>query len=322
MKHMRRWAVTVWMISTLVLAACSSAVPSSNPGAVEPMENSAPMPESSGGEAVAQAPGSEGTAAANRMLIARANISLVVADTQATVDAISALMDDMGGYLSDSNLYRSTWDSSQALQGTMTLRVPAENLDATLDRLAEMAVTVESRSINSEDVTDQYSDVDAQIRNLEATEEELRAMLEEVRKRPNSTSEDIMAVYRTLTEVRGEIETLRGRKNMWDNLIELSTIEVTLTPDSANLPVVEEGWRPEGVARDAQRALVGAVQALGNVLIWFVMFFLPLLLLALIPIGIFIWILRWVFRKLSKPKAKLVAVPPTPPAVPPARPTA
>ncbi len=316
MKQMRRWAVTVWMISALVLTACSAAAPSASSGDRSSVESSAPMPQSSDGESVAQAPSSEGAATANRMLIARANISLVVADTQAAVDAISALMDEMGGYLSDSNLYRSTWGSTEALQGTMTLRVPAENLDATLDRLAEMAVTVESRSISSEDVTDQYSDVDAQIRNLEATELELRAMLEEVRERPNSTSEDIMAVYRTLTEVRGEIETLRGRKNMWDNLISLSTIVVTLTPDSANLPVVEEGWRPSGVARDAQRALVVAVQGLGNVLIWFAMFFLPLLILALIPIGIFIWVLRWVFRKLSKPKVNGVTVPPAPPARP------
>jgi hypothetical protein len=316
MKQMRRWAVTAWMISALVLAACSAAAPSASSGNRSSADSSASMPQRSDSEPVAQAPGSEGAATANRMLIARADISLVVTDTQAAVDAITALMDEMGGYLSDSDLYRSTWGSSEALEGTMTLRVPAESLDVTLDRLAEMAVTVESRSISSEDVTDQYSDVDAQIRNLEATEQELRAMLEEVRERPNSTSEDIMAVYRTLTEVRGEIETLRGRKNMWDNLISLSTIQVTLTPDSANLPVIEEGWRPSGVARDAQRALVIAVQGLGNVLIWFAMFFLPLLILALIPIGIFIWILRWVFRKLSKPKANVVTVPPAPPAHP------
>jgi hypothetical protein len=177
-----------------------------------------------------------------------------------------------------------------------------------------MAVTVNSRQLTRDDVTDQYSDVDAQIRNLEATEEELRAMLQEVRERPNSTTEDIMSVYRTLTEVRGQIETLRGRKNMWDNLVALSTIDVTLTPDSANLPVVEEGWRPAGVAREAQRALVSAVQVLGNVVIWLGIFVLPLVLLALIPLAILIWFLRWVFRRLSKPKPTLTVAPPHAPS--------
>jgi hypothetical protein len=309
-KGIRQWVVGLWIVSALLLAACSAASPMSN-------ESAAPAPaagSASSNDAVAQAPGSDGTAESNRKIIARASVDLVVADTQAAVDEIGALMEEMGGYVSTSNLYRSTRGGSETLQGTITLRVPSENLEAALDALAELAVTVDSRSLNREDVTDQYSDVDAQIRNLEATEQELLAMLEEVRERPNSTSEDIMSVYRTLTEVRGEIETLRGRKNMWDNLISLSTIDVTLTPDSANLPVVEEGWRPAGVAREAQRALVSAVQVLGNMVIWFGLFVLPLLILALIPLAIAIWLLRWVLRKLSKPKPQLASAPPTAPS--------
>jgi hypothetical protein len=183
-----------------------------------------------------------------------------------------------------------------------------------MDALAKMAVDVDSRSIQRDDVTDQYTDVDAQLRNLEATEKELLAMLEEVRERPNSTTEDIMSVYRTLTDVRGQIETLQGRKNMWDNLISLSTINLSLIPDSANLPVVEEGWRPAVVAREAGRALVSAVQGLGNVVIWFGIFVLPLLLVALIPLAILVWLLRLGLRRLSKPKPTLAAAQPPAPS--------
>lgn len=313
MQGMGRWVGVVMLVSAIIMAGCAGATRtySSENAAPPPMAGSAAARES----AVAQDSGGEGTATANRKIIARATIALTVVDTQATVDAIGALMDEIGGYVSTSNLYRS----NDYLQGSITLRVPAESLDATLDQLGEMAVEVDSRSLNREDVTDQYSDVDAQIRNLEATEKELVAMLAEVRERPNSTSEDIMAVYRTLTEVRGQIETLRGRKNMWDNLISLSTIDVTLYPDIAALPVAEEGWRPAAVAREAQRALVGGLQALGNVAIWFGLFLLPLLLLALIPLVIIVWILRWAIRKLSKPKPVVATAPP---AMPPAKPSA
>jgi hypothetical protein len=309
------WIVGIWLAAAMVLAGCSAAAPSS-------YESSAPAPASgsstgsSNDNAEAQAPGGEGAAQSSRKIVARASLTLIVADTQTTVDSISALMDQVGGYVSTSNLYRSAGDSSKALQGTITLRVPSDQLEAALDALGKMAVEVDTRTINREDVTDQYTDVDAQIRNLEATEQELLAMLAEVRERPNSTSEDIMAVYRTLTDVRGQIETLRGRNNMWDNLISLSTIDVTLIPDSANLPVVEEGWRPAGVARQAQRALVSAVQVLGNVVIWFGIFLLPLLLLALIPLVIVIWLLRWALRKWSKPKPKLAVVQPSAPSTP------
>ena len=308
------WMVVVWAVAAMIVAGCSAASPTS--GSFENAAPPAAMPSEGGAardEAVAQAPGSEGVAASNRKIIARAGLTLVVADTQGTVDAITVLMDELGGYVSTSNLYRSSWDSREVLQGTITLRVPSESLEAALTALAEMAVEVDERTLNREDVTDQYSDVDAQIRNLEATEQELLAMLEEVRERPNSTTEDIMSVYRTLTEVRGQIETLQGRKNMWDNLIALSTIDVTLVPDSANLPVIEEGWRPAAVAREAQRALVGAVQVLGDIVIWFGIFLLPLVLLALIPLAILVWLLRWALSKLSKPKPVAATTPPPAP---------
>ncbi len=310
---MTRWVMAVGLVAAMIMAGCASASPrSSNTESSAPMAG-APM-EAPRDDAVAQADGNTGVASSNRKIIARAGLTLVVADTEAAVEEITTLMDEMGGYVSTSNLYRTSYNNNDALQGTITLRVPSENLEAALVALAELAVEVDSRTLNREDVTDQYSDVDAQIRNLEATERELLAMLEEVRERPNSTTEDIMSVYRTLTEVRGEIETLRGRKNMWDNLISLSTIDVTLVPDSANLPVVDERWRPAAVAREAQRALGGPVQIVGNVAIWVGIYVLPLLLLAMIPLGILLWLVRWGLGRLSKAKPAVAAAPPTTPS--------
>lgn len=301
-----RWFIAAG-VAALLLSACASPM-SREAAAPAPMSQApaAGATERSVGIApdstVAQA--GEGTADAavslERKVIARAHIQLVVEDAAATVEAIEALMDEVGGYIANSNLYKGSYNGAERLQGTLTLRVPAEQLDATLDRLAGMGVDVPQRGLDREDITDQYSDVDAQLRNLEATEIELREMLAEVRARPNATTEDIMAVYRTLTEVRAQIEQLQGRKNMWDNLIALSTIEVTLTPDTATLPVVEEGWRPAVVTRDALRALVNAMQVLGNVAIWVVVFLLPLLVLAAIPLAILFFVLRWLLRRLNR----------------------
>ena len=180
-----KWVMAVGMAAAIVMAGCASASPSSFS-----MDNSAPMAgsaaESAPMEPVAQADGNTNTAASSRKIIARAGITLVVVDTEATVEEITALMNELGGYVSTSNLYRASYNSGDALQGSVTLRVPSENLEAALAALAGMAVEVGTRTLNREDVTDQYSDVDAQIRNLEATERELLAMLEEVRERPNS----------------------------------------------------------------------------------------------------------------------------------------
>jgi len=277
-------------------------------------KTAAPAAESYyGPEEVAEAPASDGTYAVNAMpaadlarkVIANARIELVVADTQETVSQIEALMDELGGFVSNANLYKGYYSGAELLQGSLTLRVPAESLDAALARLDEMALSTRSRSIDRQDVTDEYTDIEAQLRNLEATENELRELLAEVRARPNATAEDILAVHRSLSEIRGQIEQLQGRKNMMNNLISLSTIEVTLTPDAANRPVVEDEWRPIVALRDASRTLVSALQFLGDALIWIVVFVLPILLLFLIPLVLLFWVIRALVRRRRRNRAKV-----------------
>lgn len=242
-------------------------------------------------------PGDSTSAALNRRLIARATIDLVVENTEASLAAIETMLADLGGFVSNTNLFASSDDVGSQARGSLTLRVPAENLDAAMEALTGMALRVRAQSVNREDVTDQYTDIDAQLRNLRATEEELVAMLAEVRERPNSTAEDILAVHVQLTGIRGQIEQVQGRKNMFDNLIGLSTIEVSLTPDSSLAPVVEEGWQPGAVVRDALRALVNSVRWLGDFAIWLVLYALPILLLIAVPLWLLIWLLRWLWRK-------------------------
>jgi hypothetical protein len=238
--------------------------------------------------------GSTSSALLARKMIARASVSLVVADTHQAITDIDALMSEVGGFVSNSNLYDLGGRERPVLAGNLTLRVPAEQLDETLDRLEALAVQVGSRTLSREDVTDRYSDIDAQLRNLEATEAELREMLTEVRERPDSTPDDILTVHARMTEVRGQIEVLQGQQNMLDNLIALSTIDVNLAPDAASLPVVEEGWRPGTVLRDATRALVNSLQWIGSAAIWFVVAVVPVLLMLLLPIVLLVAIVRWI----------------------------
>lgn len=238
-----------------------------------------------------------------RKVIANASMTLVVANTETMVDQIEALLEEAGGYVSDANLYKSSYGDAELLRGSLTVRVPAEQLTRVMDRLRELAVDVRSENVTREDVTDQYSDVEAQLRNLRNTETELQALLTEVRERPNSTPQDIMAVYDNLTIIRGQIEQLQGRQNMLDNLVGLSTLTLELIPDAMNQPLIDAGWRPAVVARDAVRALVDTLEFLGSAVIWFVIYLLPVLLLAAIPVVILIWLLRRVARRFTRPRA-------------------
>lgn len=282
------------VVLAALLAGCAGAAQMEAPMVAAPVGE---MSRADGGASLAYDGDSSPNGAVERKVIGRASLSLVVADTETAAGAIETAVAEAGGFVANANFYKSGPSTGRALAGSMTLRVPAAGLDALLDTLEGLALSVESRSVSREDVTDQYTDLTARLTNLEATERELLALLSEVRERPGATAEEILQVHARMSEIRGEIETVLGRRNLLDNLIGLATVDVTLTPDALNRPIVEEGWQPAGVARSALRGLVAALQWLGSAAIWLLIFFLPLALIAAIPVAVLVWFLRWLIRR-------------------------
>ncbi len=223
----------------------------------------------------------------SRVIIYTGDMNLVVKDTQESIRAITQLAGDKGGYVSGSNVYQS----GEVLRGSITIRVPAELYQETLSDLRALAIRVERESSNSQDVTEEFTDLQARKKNLEFTETALQELLEE-RRRTGNTS-DILEVYRELTNIRGQIEQIEGRLRYLTNQAALSTISIELIPDVLYQPVSVAGWEPQGVAKEALQSLVAALQGLVNIGIWLVIFALPLLIIVLIPLAVVIMIIRW-----------------------------
>jgi len=298
--------MAIWVVGIVIslwVSACSSAqenMASSSPiagGESAVMGSLVRSAAPAADEQVANAPIMQDAGVLTRKVIARATMNLVVDDTEQVVAQIQQMMSTVGGYIANANLYKNEYGADTRLQGTLTLRIPADQLEPVMAQLEELAVDVNNKTINREDVTDQYSDVEAQLRNLEATEVELREMLAEVRAKPNAKPEDILTVYNHLNNIRGQIEQLQGQKNLLNNLVALSTLELTLLPNVVTLPVIEEGWQPTGVARDALRELVSTLQELGNVAIWLGIYLLPVFLILALAGGFCFVVLRAVWRR-------------------------
>lgn len=96
-----------------------------------------------------------------------------------------------------------------------------------------------------------------------------------------------MEVYAELTKVRGEIEQIKGRMQILSQLSSLSTIRLDLIPDALASPIVAPGWRPLTVVRAATRTLITTLKWIAEVLIWVVIYVLPLtLLIGLVVAGV------------------------------------
>jgi uncharacterized protein Yka (UPF0111/DUF47 family) len=209
-----------------------------------------------------------------RMIIRNVDVAIVVEDTEETFDQLQDMVQAFDGYIASSR----RWYSNEQLYASVTLRVPADSLDAVMDRIHDAAIRVERESSTGEDVTEEYADLGARLRNLEATEEELRALLTEVRENQGD-AEEILAIYRRLTEIRGEIESLKGRQQYLEQMTALATIQLEIRPKEAPRSVIEAAsWSPLITASNALRALINLTKTLVDVAIY-VVFFSPLILI-------------------------------------------
>lgn len=233
-----------------------------------------------------------------RKIVYTAMLSIVVKDPAASAEQIQQMATAVGGYVSQSQMSQYSGDQ---MRGTVVIRVPVASYEQVLDQIRGLGVRVLSDSSSASDVTSEYTDLEAQLRNLEAAEKELAIMLTEVRARPNAKPSDILEVYNALTQKRGEIEQVKGRLQLLQNQVALSTITADLVPDEVTKPVVEEGWQPLVTVKNASRALVKLLQGLVDLLITLLVVVVPVLLVVAVPIVLLILLVRWLVRRRRKP---------------------
>ena len=214
----------------------------------------------------------------DRRILRTADMAVAVTSVEDAARDVQSLADRLGGYVANANLFRE----ADTLRGTISLRVPSDRLGEAMTAVEGLG-RVENRRLSSNDVTEEYTDLNARLRNLEATERELLALLTTVREK-SGRAEDVLAVHRELSTIRAQIEQLKGRINYLDKSSALATLNVTLLPLPAGKPLVDNGWSPLDTVREASRALVRLLQGVGAAAIWAIIVGLPLALAVAIPL--------------------------------------
>jgi hypothetical protein len=254
-----------------------------------------------GEDGEAQGAGLPGAANVDRKIIYTVSLDLIVEDTEVAFQEVQRLAEEMGGFVAQSNM----WRQEDHPRGSLTVRVPAEALEDALERFRALAVDVESQQVDSQDVTEEFVDLEARLENEQRTERELQELLES-RSALGKTS-DILEVHRELSQVRGQIEQIQGRMTYLDNLSAMATVEISLTPDVLAQPVVVAGWRPKGTALRAIKMLVNALQGIADAAIMFFLLIVPVLIVIAIPIVVLILLLRFVVRRVRQRRKRAKA---------------
>lgn len=229
---------------------------------------------------------------AERMVIRRATLDLVVPDTRQALGEIEKLVEELGGYITSLNTYQY----ERGETASVTLRVPADRLDVALERLRGLAKTVQRESVSGEDITEEFVDLESRLRHLEAKEKQLLEFLEKA-----EDTEAVLAVYEHLSQTQAEMEQVKGRMRYLENQVALATVTVNLTPDELAQPLETGGWNLPRTVRRAVQALLKVLEFLVKALIYVVILILPtLLLLAAFGYGVFLLVrtlVRWALRR-------------------------
>jgi hypothetical protein len=153
----------------------------------------------------------------DRQVIRTATLRVEVVKFQQGERALVRIAEQAGGFVADSTISHETSPS-----GTFTLRVPALRFSEVLDRIEALG-KVTGRRVSGQDITEEFIDLRARVRNLEHHERQLLTFMEKATK-----VADLLAIEQELSRVRGEIEQLTGRLRFLGNRVEMATLEVAL----------------------------------------------------------------------------------------------
>lgn len=208
-------------------------------------------------------------------IIRTGSLSLVVADIYAAAAEIREISAALGGQPGMENFSEYTKGS---LSGNMTIWVPSERFDEALTRIEALAIRVTNRTVNARDVSAQFVDLEARLKNLRATETQIAEIL----KRSGKISE-VLEVTRELARTRGEIEHIQGQLNHLARQVALSSISVSLSQE-VNPAGVRDEWEPLVVLKTAARNMLHELTRMADRMIEFLVW------LPIIALKLFYWL--------------------------------
>lgn len=212
------------------------------------------------------------------------SLDIRVQNADEAAESIRQIAEAKGGSVEQSNFWRTTDDVKT---GSVTVKVPVDKFDETFTELKKVATFIVSESVSGSDVTEQFIDLQARLKNKKAQEEALQNVLNKAEK-----VSDIIDVTRALGNVRAEIESLEGQIRYFNNQTDLAALTVLITEDTRVTP--DGSFRPGQSLAEAVSELLWSLGKIATGLMMFVIVALPIFLV----FGLVFWIIFIVVRKI------------------------
>ena len=240
-----------------------------------------------------------------RKIIFTGSADLSVEDYDKAVREMKALVKNLGGYISNTNV---SGKSGGQRTGTYTVRVPVDNFNTFMDDIEQIGELLSSKT-NSQDVTDQYYDVEGHLKNDKNYKESLQIL--QKAKADQGTLDEQLRLRDKIDEIQGKIDVREGQLKRWDSLTSYSTVVVKLEQRKEYAPAGAPDFGTT-VSRTWEGS-VGALAAFGRGFVLFavaVVPWVPLFAVVTSPL----WFLMWRQWRKSRPGRPAAPAAPAPAA--------
>lgn len=155
----------------------------------------------------------------DKKIIKDAEIGIEVSDYKVMKSKVDSIVRSLNGYISNDNLY----NNEESINCNMVIRLPEKNFDKFLAYLEKGGDRVKYKNISARDVTEEFIDIEARLKNKLAVEKRYSQLLLKAR-----TVKDILEIEEKLRNIREEIESTQGRLNYLNSQVSYSTINLLL----------------------------------------------------------------------------------------------
>lgn len=157
-------------------------------------------------------------------IIRGASVSLIVTSVADAAAEVSAVANNHDGSVASQNLWN---DGARSSSGDLTLRVPADTLDAVVTALADIGM-VNHTSLSADDVTAQHVDLQARVSALEGSITRLTSLMDS-----SATTSELIEAESALAQRQQELDGLRAQLDWLEDQVAEATVYVSLTERSA-----------------------------------------------------------------------------------------
>ncbi len=234
----------------------------------------------------------------NRKLIQTVNMHVETENLDTVLQQIDSRIGQLGGYVENANVQNgSAYSGTRYRSASITVRIPAKDLNAFIDKVGEISNIVSSQK-KVEDVTLSYVATESRMKALQAEESRLLELMTKA-----ETLDELLTVEKRLTDVRTELEKVTSALRVLDNQVDFATIHLNIE----EVKVFTEVTEPETVWQRIGTGFLKSLKGVGNFLVElfvFVIVAIPyIVMLAVIPLGIAL-VIRHKNRKKRKTLAK------------------